>query len=52
MTEEQLERFMKLAEEDASWWGHEEGYTWEEGSDHYERLAEEYCSLLHEIEVR
>lgn len=33
MNEELLKKYHNICEEHADWWGWEEGYTWEEGSD-------------------
>ncbi|MEG0123645.1 hypothetical protein [Enterococcus sp.] len=49
MTEEQLKQYEEICNEDANWWGHEDGYTWEEGSDHYEHLYNTAMALLESI---
>lgn len=49
MTEEQLQQYEDIIAEDTNWWGHEDGYTWEEGCDHYSHLYETAMALLHRI---
>ena len=49
MTEEQLQQYEALLAEDTSWWGHEDGYTWEDGCDHYERLYGTAMRLLESL---
>lgn len=49
MTEEQLKRYIEIGAENDKWWGWEDGYTWEEGSDHFMNIAEQALQLLGQI---
>lgn len=49
MTEEQLKQYAELCNEEIEWWGHEDGYTWEEGSDHYEHMFNTAMALINSI---
>lgn len=51
MTNKQKEQLSLLNEEYYEWWGWEEGYTWEDGSYFFQRMAESFQTLLEEIEA-
>lgn len=49
MTKDQLDKYKVITSEFDEWWGHEDGYTWEEGSDFFEHITEKLFDLLDEI---
>lgn len=51
MTNEQKDRLNLLNEEYGDWWGWEEGYTYEDASDFFMRMADSFQTLLQEIEA-
>ena len=51
MTHEQKKQLDLLNEEYWNWWGWEEGYTYEDASDFFQRMADSFQTLLQEIEV-
>ena len=50
MNEAQKEQYGNLLAEYDNWWGWEDGYTWEEGSDFFEDIAGQALHLLKSIE--
>lgn len=50
MTPEEIkEKLDAIKEEDNSWYGHEEGYMWEDAFEHYQDLYFQTINLLNEI---
>lgn len=51
MTDKQKEEYEEIVDEYINWWGWEEGYTYEDASNFFMRMADSFQTLLQEIEV-
>jgi hypothetical protein len=51
MTKEELqERLNGIFDQDDNWWDNfQDGYTWEEGYNHYNNLSKQYESLTNDM---